>query len=139
MQLSKRMIGALLVACALAACDDDTPTAPTPTPTPPVTTTFTGSLTQSAAMIHTVAVSASGAVVGTLKTIADDNTIAVSFALGSWNGNLCTLVVANDAATQGAVLTGSMTAAGTLCTRIADSGSLPAGRTVTYTIELVHP
>jgi hypothetical protein len=139
MLLNKRLLGMLLLACAVAACDDDnTPTTPT-TPAPTVTTTFTGSFTQNGAVIHTVAVSAGGPVTGTLKTLADDNTLPVGFALGSWNGTTCTLVVANESATEGAVLTGSMTAAGTMCARVADSGKVPAGTIVKYTIEIVHP
>ena len=138
MPSNKRFLTVLLLACAVVACDDDsTPTAPTPSP--PVTSTFTGTIAPNGSIVHTIAVSGSGAVVGTLKSVQDDNTIPISFALGSWNGTGCTLVVANDAATEGAILTGSMTAAGTLCTRVADSGSVPSGGTVKYTIEIVHP
>ena len=138
MLLNRRLLGMLVLACAAAACDDDTtPTAPS-TPPPTVTTTITGSLIPNGAVTHTIEVSAGGAVTGTLKEIEDD-TIPVSFGLGSWNGTTCTLVLVNDSATEGAVLNGSMDRAGAMCARMSDSGNVPAGTTVKYTIEVVHP
>ena len=78
-------------------------------------------------------------IVATLKTVGADNTLVVSFALGTWTGTGCNIVLANDAATGGAILTGTMTGIGTLCARVGDVGNIPSGPGVAYTIEVVHP
>lgn len=137
---SKRLLGIVLLAALVAGCGDDAaPTAPAPTA--PVTDTFTGSIGRSGARIHDFAVSAGGAVTATLRTIGTDNTLVVGFSLGTWNTNTtsCSVVLANETATGGAVLTGTMSSPGTLCVRIADVGNIPAGTTAAYTIEVVHP
>jgi hypothetical protein len=137
--LNRRLLGMLLLACAVAGCDDDnTPTGPT-TPPPTVTETFTGTVAQNGAATHSFSVSAAGAVSATLKAIGTDNTLVVSFALGNWDGTACSVVLASDTATGGHVLSGSMTGVGTLCTRVGDVGNIAAGTTAAYTIEVVHP
>jgi hypothetical protein len=135
---NRRGLAILLLAVTAAACDDEIPTAPTP-PATTVTETFSGTVTQSGSSTHQFAVATGGAVTATLKTIGSDNTLVVSFALGSWTGTACSVVLVNDAATGGAVLSGTMTAAGTLCARIGDVGNIAAGNTAAYTIEVVHP
>ena len=136
--INGRLLAIVLLACFAAACDDETPTTPTPTPTS-VTETFTGVVTQNGASTHSFAVGGSGAVSATLKAIGSDNTLVVSFALGTWTGSACSIVLANDAATGGAVLTGTMTGIGTLCARVGDVGNVAAGNGAAYTIEVVHP
>ena len=133
-----RLFALLLVASAIAGCDDDTPTTPL-TPTPPVTETFTGQVTQSGSSIHTFSTTSSGAIAATLKAIGTDNTLVVSFALGTWTGSACSVVLENPAATGGALLTGTMTGAGTLCVRVGDQGNIAAGQPASYTIEVTHP
>jgi hypothetical protein len=136
--LNGRIFAILLVACGVAGCDDDITTTPT-TPTAPITETFTGQVTQSGSSMHNFSTSASGAIVATLKAIGTDNTLVVSFALGTWTGSACSLVLENPAATGGAVLTGTMTGAGTLCVRVGDQGNIPANQPASYTIEVTHP
>jgi hypothetical protein len=136
--LSGRLVAILLLAGVAAGCDDETPTTPT-TPTAPVTVTFTGQVAPSGSATHNFATTTSGTVTATLKSIGTDNTLVVSFALGTWTGSACSVVLANDAATGGAALTGTMTGAGTLCARIGDVGNIAAGQTVTYAIEVTHP
>ena len=133
-----RLFAIVLLACVAAACDDDTPTTPI-TPTLPKTETFTGVVTQNGAQTHNFEVGASGTVVATLKAIGADNTLVVSFALGTWTGTSCSIVLANDAATGGAILNGTMTGIGTLCARVGDVGNVAAGAGAPYTIEVVHP
>jgi hypothetical protein len=131
----------LLLACAVAGCDDDnTPTTPTP-PAPTVTETFSGEVAQNGAATHTFSVAANGPVTATLKTIGADNTLVVSFSLGNWDtvNAACSVVLANDKATGGAVLSGTMSAAGTLCARVGDVGNIQAGSKAAYSIEVVHP
>jgi hypothetical protein len=137
--LIRRSLGALLIACAVAACDD-TPTTPTTPPADPKTDTFTGAVTPSGASTHDFSASTGGAVTATLKSIGADNTLVVGFSLGNWNSSTsaCSIVLANDAATGGAILTGTMTAAGSLCVRIYDVGNI-VGAAATYSVEVVHP
>lgn len=132
-----RLFMILLVAGGAAGCDDDTPTLPN-NPTVFVTETFTGSVGQNGSATHNFSTTTSGAVTATLKTIGADNTLVVSFALGTWTGSACSLVLANDAATGGASLSGTMTGQGTLCARVGDVGNIGA-TAATYTIEVVHP
>src|SRR5512145_562580 len=96
--LNGRIFAILLVACAVAGCDDDITTTPI-TPTAPVTETFTGQVAQSGSSMHNFSTSTSGAIVATLKAIGTDNTLVVSFALGTWTGSACSLVLENPAAT----------------------------------------
>jgi hypothetical protein len=89
--------------------------------------------------MHNFSTSTSGAIVATLKAIGTDNTLVVSFALGTWTGSACSLVLENPAASGGAILTGTMTGAGTLCVRVGDQGNIPASQPASYTIEVTHP
>ena len=134
----RRLFAIVLVVCGAAGCDDDTTTTPI-TPTVSVTETFSGTVTQGGAATHNFSTTTSGAVTATLKAIGADNTLLVSFSLGTWTGSACSLVLANDAATGGAALTGTMTGAGTLCARIGDVGNIAAGQAAAYTIEVTHP
>ena len=135
---NKRLFAIVLLACVAAACDDEDPFTPI-TPTVPKTESFNGVVTQSGATTHNFDVGAAGSVVATLKAIGTDNTLVVSFSLGTWTGTACSIVLANDAATGGAILTGTMTGIGTLCARVGDVGNVPSGPGVGYTIEIVHP
>jgi hypothetical protein len=135
---NKRLFAIVLLACLAAACDDEIDTTPI-APTLPKTETFTGVMTQNGAATHNFEVGAGGNVTALLKTIGADNTLVVSFALGTWTGSACSIVLANDAATGGAILNGTMTGVGTLCARVGDVGNVASGAQVPYTIEVVHP
>lgn len=126
------------LASGAAACDDDTPTGPT-TPSVPVTETFTGQVTQNGAATHSFATAAGGEVKATLKEVGPDSSVPVGFSLGTWNGTSCLIALANDNATTGAVLTGTMSGIGNLCLRMYDLGTIPAGTPAVYTVEVVHP
>jgi hypothetical protein len=133
-----RLFAILLLACFAVACDDEVIQTPI-TPTVPVTETFEGVVTQNGATTHNFDVGRGGAVVATLKSIGADNTLVVSFALGTWTGTSCSIVLANDAATGGAILNGTMTGLGTLCARVGDVGNVASGPGAAYTIEVLHP
>ena len=138
LRLNKRLPGVLLLAFALAACDDST-TPTTPTDPTIVTETFTGTVTQNGASTHKFKTTAAGAVKATLKQIGADNTLVVGFALGTQVNEACNVVLANDLATGNAVLQGTMTAAGDLCVRIYDVGNVASGAAAAYSVEVVHP
>lgn len=128
----------MAVLCAGAAgCDDETPTAPNPNPVN-VTETFTGTIGANGAQTHQFSTASSGTVTATLKALAPDNALVVGFSLGNWTGSACQIVLANDAATGGSILTGTVSAAGTLCVRVHDVGNITS-TAATYTVEVVHP
>jgi hypothetical protein len=64
--------------------------------------------------------------------------VTLGVSLGTWNGVNCQIIISNDAAAQGASLTGLVSATGTLCLRIYDAqGTLPISSA--YTVDINHP
>jgi hypothetical protein len=120
-----------------AACSNST-TAPTTTTTTTttVTDTFAGTLNRNGASSFAFSVQAAGLVYATLTSVAD-STITVGVSLGTWTGTSCTVVLSNDQALQGTTITGSVTAAGTLCARVYDVGKV--ANPLDYQITVVHP
>jgi hypothetical protein len=145
----RRLIpGVLLVAmlAMVAGCNDDNPiTTPTTTPTTPTTTnttteTFTGTLALNGAQTFPFTAGAGGTITVTLTTLSPDSTFKIGLALGSWTGSACQIVIPNDSAAQGAVVTGTVTAPAALCARVYDAaGNVPAGQPVSFTLTVVHP
>ena len=135
-----RALAAVVLAMAVAACDDEIDLPPN-TPTVIVTDTFTGALVQNGATTHSFNVATTGTVKATLKAIGADNTLVVGFSMGTWiaSSNSCSIVLANDAATGGSVLQGTMTGTGTLCVRMYDVGNVIAAAAASYTVEVEHP
>ena len=133
-----RLLLVVIVAAGVAGCDDEAPTAPTPPA--PVTETFAGSVPPNGAQTHSFATAGSGTVTATLKSITPDPALVIGFSLGNWNptSSTCQIVLANDAATGGTVLTGTMSGIGNLCVRVYDVGNI-AGNPAAYTVEVVHP
>jgi hypothetical protein len=141
------------VVAAGSACNNSSTTTGTTTTTSTatspttfsVTETFTGSLTNNSAQSYSFTVQAAGTVLVTLTTLSDsvDSTITapgVGLSLGTWNGTSCAVQtgIFTDNAGQGAAIAGTVTGAGTLCTRIYD----PASRVthpLSYTITVNHP
>ncbi len=137
----RRLIPGLLMLGLLAtACSDDTPTTPTPTPptTPPITEPlFTGTLRTNGAAVYPFTATAGGTITATLTTLAPDATVGIGLSIGTWTGSACQIVIANDNAAQAAVVTGTVTAASSLCVRIYDVGKLTAP--ADFTVTIVHP
>ena len=128
---------AIAAALAAAGCGSDTPTTPT-TPSIPVTTdTFPGTLTPNSGRTHLFITARSGSITATLTSLGPDSGLTVGLALGTWNGNACAIQLAKDNAVQSSVLIGASSAAGSLCVRIYDIGTLTDP--VDYSIEVKHP
>ena len=81
---------------------------------------------------------ASGTVTATLTTLAPDSTVQIGLSLGTWNGSACSVQIDNASATQGAVISGTVSGAINLCVRIYDAAAKLTGPE-TYTITVVHP
>jgi hypothetical protein len=128
----------LVAALALSACGEDPFETPTnPNPPVPVTETFNGTVSLRGAQTHTFTTGASGEVKATLKFLVPDNQVKMGFALGTWNGTSCQLVIAKTDAIESTVILGSVSALGSLCVYIHDVGNLV--QPTEYEIEVVHP
>ncbi len=127
----------LLFALAAAACGDRaaTPTSPTVTTTI-VTETFSGTLPPNGATTWPFTTASSGTVTATLTTVAPEGR-ALGLSLGTWNGSACQIIIANDRAVQGTVVTGSVATAGSLCARVYDATGLAGS--ADYLVTVVHP
>lgn len=137
----RRLFVRLFLGCALAATAACGSSSSTPTPTTPTATftdTFSGTLVLHGASNYPFTVNAAGSVTVTLTTVSPDTGAVMEIYLGTWNGTSCSIAsISNTSASQGATITGTVTGAGSLCARIADSGTLAA--TENYTLTVVHP
>jgi hypothetical protein len=131
----------LALATSLAGCNDNT-TTPTPTTTtapasPATTETFTGTLHLNGAETYNFLANTGGTVVITL-TALPSGTQPIGLSLGTWTGSACQIVIDNSNASQAAVVTGTVTAAASLCARVYDAHgttSTPAD----FTVTAAHP
>ncbi len=120
-----------------AACGRSEVSTPTmPTITAPIIETLTGRVTVNGAQTHFFEATQSGSILAVLGDISPDGTI-IGFQMGTANGILCTAVQSVDEAEEGTRIVLAASAAGSLCVRVYDTGSLtgPAN----YAIYLEHP
>ncbi len=125
------------VAIACWSCGSGTNTTTTPTPTPTQSTLPEQTLNKGGAVtIQPVTTSGAGTVTLQVQTIAPDSTAVIGIALGTWNGNQCTLIVTKDDATTNSSIQGTVNGATNLCVRISDpTGNLPSpSETITLLI-----
>jgi hypothetical protein len=115
-----------------------TPT-PTTTTTPTVTETFTGTLNMNGGVTFPFTATAAGTITLTLASLAPDATLPIGLSLGTWTGSACQIVIANDAAAQTAVVTGTVTSAASVCARVYDTGKVTAAAPVNFSVSIVHP
>jgi hypothetical protein len=118
---------ALILAAGLfAGCGDDNELPTTPTD-PPVelTESFADRLTINGAATHQFVVQRAGNVTATLTSLSPDSAAVISLALGTWNGQVCQILLANDAATTNTTVIGTASA-GNFCVRLSDVGRLTA-------------
>jgi len=146
-----RTFRALLLLAPLAAgCGDNnstnTPTGPGPvqvsqtftseddpsTAVPPVT----GPLNPNGGRTHAFTVQQAGTVTATLTALGPDDTVIVGLSLGTWNGQVCQVILRNDAAKVTNTVTGAAQQTGNFCVSIYDVGRL-TGPT-TYSIVVTH-
>jgi hypothetical protein len=128
-----------LVSVAIGACKKTSTASPT-TPTPVTTTeTFSGSFPQLGSAVHTFTVAANGTMTLTVTSVAPLTTMAIGVGIGSWDGTTCNVISKNDNARPGVTALTGTAVAGNFCSKVYDSGNVPDGWTVTYTIQVVHP
>jgi hypothetical protein len=130
------LLPALLLAGLAAGCSDNNSTT-TPVPQPvTLTDTFSGTVGVNGSFSHTFEVTRAGTVTAQITGLTPDDTAIVGFALGTWNGAACQLVITNDAATVATTILGTATAPGTLCLRVSDAGQLSAA--TSYDLRVDH-
>lgn len=127
--------GSLLIT---VACGDNNPVTTPTTPTPTnVTETFSGTISVNGAATHSFVVSTSGSVTAGLASVTPDSAAVLGLSLGTWNGAVCQVVLANDKAQQGSVVIGTASSLGNLCVRVYDPGTLT--QPIGYEVQVVHP
>jgi hypothetical protein len=113
-------VAALLFTTIGCGSSDEDPTGP-PTSTS-VTTPFGPEiLTRNGAKTFSFTVTASGGITAQLVGWEPIATLPVGLSLGTWNGSICQIVLANDKSVQGSVVVGQTNATGDFCVRIYDS------------------
>jgi len=137
-----RLVPLAVVLLALSGCGSDDPgdTPIDPGPAQKVDE-FSGTLTINGAFTHPFSVTATGSMVAALTELkradSDLSPSPVGFALGTWNGSICQLVLTHDVATTGQVVVGNATAVGDYCVRIYDAtGTMTVAQT--YRIRVDH-
>ena len=117
----------LALVLTFSGCDDD-PTPPTaPSPPPMTTDTFSGMVNRNGAVTHTFTTQASGVATATLTALSPDSALVIGFSMGTWNGTVCQIVLADDRATQGTVVVGGVGTLQSFCMRIYDVGNIVEG------------
>ena len=127
----------LAIVLMFSGCSDDEPPPTAPSPPPTTTVTFSGMVNRNGAATHDFTTQASGTATATLTTLAPDSALVVGLAMGTWNGAVCQIILPNDRATQGTVVTGGVAALAPLCVRIYDVGNIV--NPIAYEITVVHP
>lgn len=135
-----------VVMLAVSACSGgDDVTTPSTTSQLPETQAFNDLLTVNGAKTHTFVTPRSGTVTATLGTLTlpvegdpvPSYNVALSLALGTWNGSACQIVLANDLATPGTSIVGFASSTGTLCVRVSDVGQMI--EPLNYLVRVTYP
>ncbi len=135
--ISRTFFALVVAASAAWACGGTSNNPFNPTPPAPETLTFDGTLTPNGAQTFSFPANYSGTVTATLTSFGPDSPLTVGLSLGTWSGSACTLVVTNDSATQGTVVTATSSSAGSLCVRVYDVGTLTEA--LPFIVTVVHP
>src|SRR5688572_13442157 len=120
------VLALFLTAGLFSGCGDsiETPTTPTDPPVE-IAEPFTGTLTINGAFTHAFIVQRAGQATATLTSLSPDSAAVISLSLGTWNGQVCQILLANDAATLNTTVVGTASA-GNFCVRLLDVGRLTA-------------
>ncbi len=141
--LWRRSIPVLVFSVVAAGCSDDTLLFPTPVIPDPTTVVVPGSVTPNGAFTHPFNTNSFGSVQVTLVSLEaegggdSEEPVVIGLALGTWSGQACQVVLANDRATQGVIITGNVGSVGSLCVRVYDVGTLSG--TASFQVQIVHP
>jgi hypothetical protein len=126
----------VLTALLAAGCgEDDPPTGPSAPPPVALTETFSGTLTVNGAVTNPFSVTTVGELSARLASLSVEGAV-VGLSLGTWNGQVCQLILTNDNATMNTTVPGSASTIGAFCVRIYDVGKLTGP--VDFEITVTH-
>lgn len=126
----------LIVLLTAAGCgDDDTPTGPSEPAPVAVTETFSGTLTVNGGVTNPFSVTRVGELSARLAALSVEGA-TVGLSLGTWNGQVCQIVLANDNAAMNVTVVGTASTIGSFCVRIYDVGKLTGP--VDFEITVTH-
>jgi hypothetical protein len=132
---------ALLVGACGGSSTTTSTTAPSSTATLS-TETFTGSIGQNATSVHQFTVNASGyALLAGYTGLAPSSVTALGLGIGAWDSttSTCGLNLSQaDVARSGSTAISGTANAGGYCVRVYDGGNVPAGTSVSYTVQVQH-
>jgi len=137
MSRSTTFLALLLLTPLVSACGDDDPADLPSAPTPvAITEQFLGDLNPNGGRTHPFVVLQAGQVSARLTALSPDDTLKVGLSIGTWNGQVCQIVLANDAAALNTTVVGAAQQTGQFCVRINDNGRLTAS--TDYQIDVTH-
>ena len=127
-----------LFTSACASGSSPATTAPTPVTT---TDTFSGTVGQLATTGNPFAVSTDGPVTIALTGVEPLATMALGVGVTTWAGDACgtTMISKNDNARAGVTALSGTATPGNYCVTVYDSGNVPEGWTVSFSVDVVHP
>ena len=131
-----RLLALLLMAGAASGCGGNTAALTGPT-LPAATDTYSGTMTHNGGFDYPFASTQAGTVTASYSSIGTDNSIALGLALGTWNGSTCSVLLVNDNATVGVVVSGAVSGAASLCVRVFDVGFVTDP--LSYEVQVLHP
>jgi hypothetical protein len=127
-----RLPGLVLLAALSGACSADSITSDADR----LTDTFAGTLVAKASDGHLITVAKDGNLDVTLTSLIPTTTITVGLGVGQPVAEGCSLLIYNEGAKAGTILSGSV-GPGTYCVIVYDVGNVTGP--LTYTVSVVHP
>jgi hypothetical protein len=89
------------------------------------------------AATYSFTVVGTGSITAQISKLDPDLANPVGLSLGTWNGSICQIVLANDVAIQGSVVVGAASAPGQFCVRIYDAAGTVA-QPQSYIVDVEH-
>jgi hypothetical protein len=135
---------AIALAIGAAGCTNNNGSGSTPTtPTPNVVTeTFSGSITQGGSVIQNFSVTNTGFnLLAGFTAISPSSVTALGLGIANYDPTTSTCglnLSQNSTSTVGSTAISGTANSGTYCARVYDGGNVPAGTTVTYTVQIQH-
>ncbi len=132
------MLLAATILTTSAACGSTSSSSTPITPGNPVTETFAGSINVNGAATYPFTIATPGNVTANLAAVGPDATTLIGISIGTWSGTTCSVGsgLFQDKAPQGATIVATVSAPGTLCLRVYDSGTLTD--VTTYSVNITH-
>jgi hypothetical protein len=120
----------------LGACGDNDEAPGAPTPPTQIESFIEGTLNPNGGQTYVFQVTRQGQVTAQITALAPSDEVVIGLSLGTFSGNACQVLLANDAATLNSTIIGTATTVGNFCVRLYDVGVLT--QNVSFTVRLTH-